>query len=120
MTKLDSTVELDNPLSSVKIAANTGYVRVSFYNKGILNKDIPTVDINDQLRTVICNSKIKINPYNISKQNGQFDIILPENIRGSLANLIIVKTLTNIGLKYKCNSCNLQVDGKEKTICFHY
>tara|TARA_B100001113_G_scaffold103395_1_gene83743 strand:- start:230 stop:592 length:363 start_codon:yes stop_codon:yes gene_type:complete len=120
MTKLETSIELDNPLSSVKIAATTGYVKVGFFNKGNLNKDIPTVDINDQLRTVICNSKVKINPYNISKKNGQFEIVLPENIRGSLANLIIVKTLTNVGLKYKCDSCKLQVDGTEKTICFHY
>ena len=82
--------------------------------------DIPLVDINDALRTVICNSKIKINPYNIAKNNGYFDINLPENIKGSLANLIIVKTLTNIGLKYKSNSCKLEVEGNERTICFHY
>ena len=45
---------------------------------------------------------------------------LPKNIKGGLANLIIVKTLTTVGLKHKCISCKLEVDGNEKTICFHY
>ena len=120
MSKIDSSIELDNPLSSSKIGATDGFVKVGFYKDGRLDNDIPVVDINDALRTVICNSKVTINPYNISKKNGFFEIILPRNIRGSLANLIIVKTLTNIGLKYKSNSCKLEVDGNEKTICFHY
>ena len=120
MSKFENTIELDNPLSSSKIGATSGHVKVSFYKNGLLDLDIPLVDINDALRTVICNSKVKINPYNIAKNNGYFDISLPENIKGSLANLILVKTLTNIGLKYKSNSCKLEVDGNERTICFHY
>ena len=32
----------------------------------------------------------------------------------------VVKTLTTVGLKHKCISCELEVDGNEKTICFHY
>ena len=120
MSKLDNSIELDNPLSSTKIGATSGHIKVGFYKNGVLDLDIPLVDINDVLRTVICNSKVKINPYNIAKNNGCFDIILPENIKGSLANLIIVKTLTNIGLKYKSNSCKLKADGNERTICFHY
>ena len=47
----------------------------------VLDLDIPVVEINDALRTVICNSKVKINPYNIAKNNGYFDI---KNIKGSL------------------------------------
>ena len=120
MSKLDNSIELDNPLSSTKIGATSGHIKVGFYKNSVLDLDIPLVDINDALRTVICNSKVKINPYNIAKNNGCFDIILPENIRGSLANLIVVKTLTNIGLKYKSNSCKLKVDGNERIICFHY
>jgi hypothetical protein len=47
-------------------------------------------------------------------------IDLPSNIKGSLANLIIVKTLTTVGLRYKCISCKLELDNITKTICFHY
>ena len=120
MRNHESNAELDNPLSSSKIGAYSGSIRASFYLKGKLHKSIPSVEINDELRSVICNSKIKIKPYHVSNKNGLFEIKLPENIRGGLANLIIVKTLTTIGLRYKCNSCRLEVDGNEKTICFHY
>ena len=120
MRNHESNAELDNPLSSSKIGAYSGSIRASFYLKGKLHKSIPSVEINDELRSVICNSKIKIKPYHVSNKNGLFEIKLPENIRGGLANLIIVKTLTTFGLRYKCNSCRLEVDGNEKTICFHY
>ena len=120
MRNHETSIELDNPLSSTKIGAYSGSIRASFYKKGKLFKGIPSVEINDELRSIICNSKIKIKPYNVSDKNGLFKISLPENIKGGLANLIIVKTLTTIGLKYKCNSCKLEVDGNEKTICFHY
>ena len=110
MRNHESNAELDNPLSSSKIGAYSGSIRASFYLKGKLHKSIPSVEINDELRSVICNSKIKIKPYHVSNKNGLFEIKLPENIRGGLANLIIVKTLTTVGLRYKCNSCRLEVD----------
>ncbi len=120
MRNHETNIELDNPLSSTKIGAYSGSITASFYKKGKLFKGVPPVEINNELRSIICNSKIKIKPYNVSSKNSFFRIDLPENIKGGLANLIIVKTLTTIGLKYKCNSCKLEVDGNEKTICFHY
>ena len=83
-------------------------------------KGIPAVDIHSELRSVLCNSKVKIQPYNVTYKDGQLQIDLPNNIKGSLANLIIVKTLTTVGLRYKCVSCKLELDNITKTICFHY
>ena len=120
MSNIEYPVELDNPLSSSKIGSVSGDINVSFYKNNKLSKDIPMVEINDALRTVICNSKIKISPYNISEDNGNFKIVMPNNIKGNLANLIIVKTLTTVGLKYKCASCKIDIEGNVKTICFHY
>ena len=120
MRNIENNLELDNPQSASKINASSGHIKASFYKDKKINQHIPTVDINDALRTIICNSKIKIKPYNITVGRGVFDIQLPENIKGSLANLIIVKTLTTIGLRYKCTSCKLEINGNEKTICFHY
>ena len=77
MSKFENTIELDNPLMSKN--ATSGHVKVRS-TKMELDLDIPVVDINDALRTVICNSKVKINPYNIAKNNGYFDIS-PENIK---------------------------------------
>jgi hypothetical protein len=120
MSNIEYTTELDNPLSSSKIGSVSGFIKVSFYKNHLLCRNIPILDINDSLRTVICNSKIKISPYNISEIGGVFKIIMPSNIKGNLGNLIIVKALTTIGLKYKCSSCKMEVEGIEKTICFHY
>ncbi len=120
MRNHECTTELDNPLSSTKIGAYSGSISARYYKNGKLCKNIPSVDINDELRSILCNSKIKIKPYNVHTKDGCLIINLPSNIKGGLANLIIVKTLTTIGLKYKCSSCKLEVDGNEKTICFHY
>tara|TARA_B100001769_G_C21903541_1_gene487787 strand:+ start:47 stop:409 length:363 start_codon:yes stop_codon:yes gene_type:complete len=120
MSNIEYTTELDNPLSSSKIGSVSGFIKVSFYKNNTLCRNIPVIDINDSLRTVICKSKIEISPYNISEKAGFFRITMPKNIQGNLANLIIVKALTTIGLKYKCNSCKMEVEGNEKTICFHY
>mgnify|MGYP003326462072 FL=1 len=112
--------ELDDPLSSGKIGAYSGSIKAKFYKSGKLYKDIPPVDIHSELRSILCNSKIKIKPYSVSYDRGCLVIDLPNNIKGSLANLIIVKTLTTVGLKYKCVSCKLEIDKISKTICFHY
>ena len=120
MRNHESNTELDNPLSSSKIGAYSGSIKSTFFKDGKKYTCIPSVEINDELRSIICNSKIKISPYTVTNKNGHFKIVLPENIKGGLANLIIVKTLTSIGLKHKCNSCKIEVDGNEKTICFHY
>ena len=120
MRNHETAAELDNPSSSTKIAAYSGSVKVYFYKENKEFLRIPIVVIVNELRSILCNSKVKIEPYNVSNKNGYIEISLSKNIKGSLSNLIIVKTLTNIGLKYKCNSCKLEVDGNEKTICFHY
>ena len=120
MRNHETAAELDNPLSSSKIGAYSGCIKAKFYRDNKRYTGIPSVEINDELRTVICNSKIKIKPYRVTNKNSHIEIELPQNIRGGLANLIIVKTLTTIGLRHKCISCKLEVDGNEKTICFHY
>ena len=120
MRNYEISNELDDPLSSGKIGAYSGSIKAKFYKSGKLYKDIPPVDIHSELRSVLCNSKIKIKPYSVSYVKGCLVIDLPENIKGSLANLIIVKTLTTVGLKYKCVSCKLDIDKISKTICFHY
>ena len=120
MRNHDISNELDDPLSSGKIGAYSGSIKAKFYKDGKLYKDIPPVDIHSELRSVLCNSKIKIKSYNVSYDKGCLVINLPDNIKGSLANLIIVKTLTTVGLRYKCVSCKLEIDKISKTICFHY
>ena len=120
MRNYEISNELDDPLSSEKIGAYSGSIKAKFYKSGKLYKDIPPVDIHSELRSVLCNSKIKIKPYSVSYDKACLVIDLPNNIKGSLANLIIVKTLTTVGLKYKCVSCKLEIDKINKTICFHY
>ena len=120
MRNYEISNELDDPLSAGKIGAYSGSIKAKFYKSGKLYKDIPPVDIHSELRSVLCNSKIKIEPYSVSYDKGHLMIDLPNNIKGSLANLIIVKTLTTVGLKYKCVSCKLEIDKISKTICFHY
>jgi hypothetical protein len=120
MKNHDISNELDDPLSSGKIGAYSGSIKAKYYKDGRLYKNIPPVDIHSELRSVLCNSKIKIKPYSVSFDKGTLVIDLPSNIKGSLANLIIVKTLTTVGLRYKCISCKLEIDNISKTICFHY
>ena len=120
MRNHETTAELDNPLSSSKIGAYSGSIKATFFKDSKRYTGIPSVEIKDELRAIICNSTIKIQPYTVKNKNSHFEIVLPKNIKGGLANLIIVKTLTTVGLKHKCISCKLEVDGNEKTICFHY
>ena len=120
MRNYEISNELDDPLSSGKIGAYSATNKAKSYKSGKLYKDIPPVDIYSELRSVLCNSKIKIKQYSVSYDKGCLVIDLPNNIKGSLANLIIVKTLTTVGLKYKCVSCKLEIDKISKTICFHY
>ena len=81
---------------------------------------VPAVEINDALRTVLCNSKVKIGKYNISKSKYAYKIRIHFTIDDSLLRLILTKCVSVIGLKYKCDNCILEVEGNEKTICFHY
>ena len=81
---------------------------------------VPAVEINDALRTVLCNSKVKIGKYDISKSKYAYKIRIHFTIDDSLLRLILTKCVSVIGLKYKCDNCILEVEGNEKTICFHY
>ena len=120
MRNHETTAELDNPLSSSKIGAYSGSIKATYFKDNKRYTGIPSVEINDELRAIICNSKMKIQPYTVSYDKGCLIVELPDNIKGSLANLIIVKTLTTVGLRYKCVSCKLEIDKISKTICFHY
>jgi hypothetical protein len=86
MRNHETAVELDNPSSSAKIAAYSGTVKVYFYKENKEFSRIPIVGIVNELRSILCNSKVKIEPYNVSNKNGYIEINLPKNIRGSLSN----------------------------------
>ena len=91
------------------------------FRKGVnVYSKVPAVEINDVLRTVLCNSKVKIGKYDISKNNGTYVVRIHFSIDDTLLRLILTKCSSVIGLKYKCDNCILEVDGNEKTICFHY
>jgi len=81
---------------------------------------VPVVEINDALRTVLCNSKVKIGQYDILKNTQSYGIKIYFPIDDGLIRLILTKCVSVIALKYKCDNCILKVDGNEKTICFHY
>ena len=91
------------------------------FRKGIeIYSKVPAVEINDALRTVLCNSKINIGKYDISQQEHFYKIRIHFSINDSLLRLVLTKCASIIGLKYKCNNCILEVEGNEKVICFHY
>jgi len=81
---------------------------------------VPAVEINDALRTVLCNSKVKIGKYDISKSEYTYKIRVHFPIDDSLLRLVLTKCSSVIGLKYKCDNCILEIEGNEKIICFHY
>ena len=62
MSNHETNIELDNPLSSAKIAAYSGSIKASFYKSGKVFKGLPAVDIHNELRSVLCNSKDKRQP----------------------------------------------------------
>ncbi len=91
------------------------------FRKGLeIYSKIPTVEINDALRTVLCNSKINIGKYDIAKHEHCYKIRIHFPINDGLLRLVLTKCASIIGLKYKCNNCILEVEGNKKTICFHY
>ena len=91
------------------------------FRKGIeIYSKVPAVEINDALRTVLCNSKINIGKYDIAQQEHCYKIRIHFPINDSLLRLVLTKCASIIGLKYKCNNCILEVEGNEKTICFYY
>ena len=63
MRNHETTAELDNPLSSSKIGAYSGSIKATFFKDNKRYTGVPSVEINDELRAIICNSKIKIQPY---------------------------------------------------------
>ena len=94
--------------------------RVTF-RKGIeVYSKIPVVEINDALRTVLCNSKVNIGKYDILQNKSTYIINVHFQIDDNLLRLILTKSVSIIGLKYKCDNCILEIEGNEKAICFHY
>ena len=91
------------------------------FRKGLeIYSRVPAVEINDALRTVLCNSKINIGKYDIFQDQHYYKIRIHFQIDESLLRLVLTKCASIIGLKYKCNNCILEVEGNEKAICFHY
>ena len=101
-------------LKDIHSANLTFRKRTEIYSK------VPTVEINDAIRTVLCDSKVKIGKYDISKHQHIYQIRIYFPIDDGLLRLILTKCASIIGLKYKCDNCILEVEGNEKTICFHY
>ena len=111
----------DLSISSKKSREATNYiVKVSFRKESKKFSNIPAVEVNDALRTVFCNSKINIGQYDIAKTDDCFEIKLYSQIDKNLLNLILTKSVSVVGLKYKCDSCKLEIEGNNKTICFYY
>ena len=111
----------DLSVSSKKSRETINYiVKVNFRKESKKFSNIPAVEINDALRTVFCNSKINIGQYDIAKISDCFEIKLYSQIDKNLLNLILTKSVSVVGLKYKCDSCKLEVEGNSKTICFYY
>ena len=91
------------------------------FRKGVeVYSKVPAVEINDAVRTVLCNSKIDIGKYDISKNQNIYQIKIYFVIDDTLLRLILTKCASIIGLKYKCDNCIIEVEGNEKTVCFYY
>ena len=81
---------------------------------------IPKQEINNALRTIFCNIKIQIGQCDISKKDDCFLIKIHSRLNSDLFELILAKSVSLVGLKYKCDNCKLEVENDEKTIFFHY
>ena len=101
-------------------AKSLHYARVMFRHGDVVDNKVPVVEINDAVRTVLCNSKIKIGRYDISENNSFYEIKILFSISTDLLRMVLTKAVSVVALKYKCNNCVLEVDGTEKTICIHY
>ena len=99
---------------------NIHHAKVMFRHGNLADVKVPAVEINDAVRTVLCNSKIKIGKYDISKNNSFYEINILFAIPTDLLRMILTKAVSVVALKYKCNNCVLEVDGTEKTICLYY
>ena len=106
--------------SSPHNTTNEHISRVTFRQGVDVITQVPAVEINDSLRTVLCNSKIKIGKYDISKKDNFYEITLSFYISSNLLRMVLTKAVSIVALKYKCNNCILEVDGLTKTICLHY
>ena len=83
-------------------------------------KKVPAVEINDAVRTVLCNSKIKLENMIYRKIAHFYEIKILFSISTDLLRMVLTKAVSVVALKYRCNNCVLEVDGTEKTICLHY
>ena len=94
--------------------------KVIFRHGDVVDTKVPAVEINDAVRTVLCNSKIKIGRYDISKNSSFYEIKILFSISTDLLRMVLTKAVSVVALKYRCNNCVLEVDGTEKTICLYY
>ena len=94
--------------------------KVIFRHGNVVDTKVPAVEINDAVRTVLCNSKIKIGRYDISKNSSFYEIKILFSISTDLLRMVLTKAVSVVALKYRCNNCVLEVDGTEKTICLYY
>ena len=107
--------------SSPKDKAKSSHcAKVIFRHGEVVDTKVPAVEINDAVRTVLCNSKIKIGRYDISKNNSFYEIKILFSISTDLLRMVLTKAVSVVALKYRCNNCVLEVDGTENTICLHY
>ena len=107
--------------SSPKDKAKSSHcAKVIFRHGEVVDTKVPAVEINDAVRTVLCNSKIKIGRYDISKNSSFYEIKILFSISTDLLRMILTKAVSVVALKYRCNNCVLEVDGTEKTICLYY
>ena len=61
--------------SSPKDKAKSLHCAKAIFRHGdIVDDKVPAVEINDAIRTVLCNSKIKIGRYDISKNTSFYEI----------------------------------------------
>ena len=107
--------------SSPKDEAKSSHcAKVMFRHGDVVDTKVPAVEINDAVRTVLCNSKIKIGRYDISKNSSFYEIKILFSISTDLLRMVLTKAVSVVALKYRCNNCVLEDDGTEKTICLHY
>ena len=107
--------------SSPKDKAKSSHcAKVIFRHGEVVDTKVPAVEINDAVRTVLCNSKIKIGRYDISKNNSFYEIKILFSISTDLLRMVLTKAISVVALKYRCNNCVLEGDGTENTICLHY
>ena len=82
----------DEDICSSQIAQNSRtYILTLLLKRTEISLKVPTVEINDAIRTVLCDSKVKIGKYDISKHQHIYQIRIYFPIDDSLLRLILTK-----------------------------